>query len=213
MNNELEQEQKSFNPAEHLMNVGTKKKPRMYLEVKYRLVWLREQEPDAQITTEIVHLDLDKEVTAEVSEWDEALGKMVKVTKHGKGLVIMKATIKLPNGAIGTGTKMQNAAEFGEWLEKCETGAVGRALASLGLGTAATDEMSEGEGHIVDAPVDRKPSYDPDKPASAQQIDTANRLQKQLELPESNFDGLSFGDMATMIRDLNKRLQASKRAS
>ena len=109
-----------FDPSEHLMNVGTKKKPRMYLEVKYRLVWLREQEPDAQITTEIVHLDLDREVTAEVSEWDEALGKSVKVIKHGKGLVIMKATIKLANGAIGTGTKVENAAAFGDWLEKAE---------------------------------------------------------------------------------------------
>lgn len=60
-----------FQPSEHLMNVGTDKKPRMYLEVKYRLVWLREQEPDAQITTEILQLDLDREVSAEVSEWDD----------------------------------------------------------------------------------------------------------------------------------------------
>src|SRR5579884_1593905 len=137
-----------FNPSTHLMNVGTDKKPRMYLEVKYRLVWLREQEPDAQITTEIVHLDLDRDVQAEVFEWDEVQRKSVKVIKHGKGLVIMKATIKLANGAIGTGTKVENAAAFGDWLEKAETGAIGRALASLGYGTAATDEMSEGEGRV-----------------------------------------------------------------
>src|SRR5436190_1591668 len=144
-----------FQPSEHLMNIGTNKKPRMYLEVKYRLVWLREQEPDATIETEIIHMDLDKEVTAVVSEWDETQGKMVKVTKHGKGLVIFKATIKLPSGAIGTGTKMENAAAFGDFLEKAETGSIGRALASLGYGTAATDEMSEGEGRVVDAPVER----------------------------------------------------------
>ena len=203
-----------FQPSEHLMNVGTKKKPRMYLEVKYRLVWLREQEPDAQITTEIVHLDLEKEVTAEVSEWDEALGKMVKVTKHGKGLVIFKATIKLPNGAIGTGTKMENAAAFGDFLEKAESGAIGRALASLGYGTQFCEGESEADsGRIVDAPVERKPSYDPDKPCSSQQCDTAHRLQKQLGLSESNFDGLSFGDMANMIADLNKRLQQKRKAS
>src|SRR5947209_20604993 len=119
--------EKSFRPSEHLMNIGTQKKPRMYLETKYRLVWLREQEPDATIETEILHMDLDKEVTAVVSEWDETQGRMVKVTKHGQGLVIIKATVKLPSGAIGTGTKMQNGAEFSEWLEKCETGATGRA--------------------------------------------------------------------------------------
>jgi hypothetical protein len=157
---------------------------------------------------------LDREVTAEVFEWDEVQRKSVKVVKHGKGLVIMRATIKLPNGAIGTGTKVENAAAFGDWLEKCETGAIGRALAGLGFGTAATDEMSEGEGRVVDAPCERKaPAYDPDKPASAQQIDTCHRLQKQLGLPESEFDGLSFGDMAAMIQDLNKRLQQKRKAS
>ena len=47
----------------------------------------------------------------------------------------MKATVKLANGAIGTGTKMQNAAEFGEWLEKAEDGAtVGSASAGLRSG-------------------------------------------------------------------------------
>jgi hypothetical protein len=205
--------EKTFNPGEHLLNIGTDKKPRLYLEVKFRLVWLREQCPDAQITTEILQLDLDREVSAEVFEWDDQQRKSVKVTKHGKGLVIFKATIKLPNGAVATGTKMEVQPAFSDWLEKAETGSIGRALAGLGYGTAATDEMSEGEGHIVDAPVDRKPSYDPDKPCSPQQCDTANRLQKQLGLPESDFDGMCFGDMATMIADLNKRLQAKRKAS
>jgi len=116
------------------MNIGTANKPRMYLEVKYRLVWLREEHPEAEITTEIVHMDLEKEVSAEVSEWDEAQRKSVKVMRHAKGIVIFKATIKLPNGAIGTGTKCENAAAFGDFLEKCETGAIGRALSALGYG-------------------------------------------------------------------------------
>jgi hypothetical protein len=200
-----------FQSGDHLMNIGTANKPRMYLEVKYRLVWLREEHPEAQITTEIVHLDLDKEVSAEVSEWDDNLRKSVKVTKHAKGLVIFKATITLPNGAIGTGTKCENAAAFGDWIEKAETGSVGRALASLGFGTAATDEMSEGEGRVVDAPVERKPSYDPDKPCTEQQLQTICRLQRELGLTElASADGLSFGDCAAMLQDLNKRLQAKR---
>ncbi len=204
----------NFNPSEHLMNIGTQKKPRMYLEVKYRLVWLREEHPEATIETEIISLDLDREVTAIVSEWDEKQGKMVKVTKHGTGLVIFKATIKLPNGAIGTGTKMENAAAFGDYLEKAETGAIGRALASLGFGTAATDEMSEGEGHVVDAPVERKPSYDPNKPATESQLQTICKLQKELGLTElASVDGLTFGDCAAMLKDLQSRLQAKRKAS
>src|SRR5205807_4926442 len=136
---------------------------------------------DATIETEIIHIDLDKEVTAVVSEWDETQGKMVKVTKKGRGLVIFKATVRLPSGAMATGTKMENAAAFSDWVEKAETGSVGRALASLGYGTAATDEMSEGDGHPVDAPIERKaPTYDPDKPCSEQQLDTIDRLRAQL---------------------------------
>jgi len=203
-----------FNPSEHLTNIGTDKKPRMYLEVKHRLVWLREQCPDAEISTEILHLDLEKEVSAEVYEWDEAQRKSVKVVKHGKGLVIFKATIKLPSGAIGTGTKMENAAAFGDFLEKAETGSIGRALASLGYGTAATDEMSEGEGRVVDSPVERKPSYDPDKPCTEQQLATLDKLRAQLGMQSlASTDGLTFGDCASMLRDLNKRLQEQKKAS
>lgn len=204
----------NFNPSEHLMNIGTQKKPRMYLEVKYRLVWLREQEPDATIETEILSLDLDREVTAVVSEWDETQGKTVKVVKRGKGLVIFKATVRLPSGAMATGTKMENAAAFSDWLEKAETGAIGRALAGLGFGTAATDEMSEGEGRVVDAPVERKPSYDPDKPCTPSQISTIQKLQRELDLPElASIDGLSFGDCASMLQDLQKRLQQKRKAS
>lgn len=203
-----------FDPSQHLMNIGTANKPRMYLETKYRIVWLREQHPEATIETEILHLDLDKEVSAEVFEWDEQARKSVKVTKHGQGIVIMKATVKLPNGAIGTGTKMQNGAEFSEWLEKCETGCIGRALASLGLGTAATDEMSEGEGRVVDAPVERKPSYDPDKPCTEQQLDTIDKLRANLGMQSlASTDGLTFGDCASMLKDLNAQIQSKRKAS
>jgi hypothetical protein len=204
----------NFNPAEHLLNIGTNAKPRMYLEVKYRLVWLREQHPEAQISTEILHLDLDKEVSAEVFEWDEQQRKSVKVTKHGTGLVIFKATVKLPNGAVGTGTKMENAAAFGDWLEKAETGAIGRALASLGFGTAATDEMSEGDGRVVDAPVDRKPSYNADAPCTSQQLDTIDKLRANLGMQSlASTDGLTFGDCASMLKDLNAQIQSKRKAS
>jgi hypothetical protein len=204
-----------FDASEHLLNIGTDKKPRMYLEVKYRLVWLREQEPDAQITTEIVQLDLDRDVQAEVSEWDEVQRKNVKVIKHGKGMVIFKATIKLANGAIGTGTKMENAAAFGDFLEKAESGAIGRALASLGYGTQFCEGESEADsGRIVDAPCERKPSYDPDKPCTDSQVTTIQKLQRELGMTEiSNAEGLTFGDCAAMLQDLNKRLQTKRKAS
>jgi hypothetical protein len=219
-------EQKVFNPGEHLLNIGTDQKPRWYLEVKYRLVWLRELAPDAEITTEILTLDLDREVTAEVFEWDDAKRRTVKVTKHGKGLVIFKATVKLPSGAIGTGTKMENAAAFGDWLEKGESGAIGRALASLGYGTQFVGDELDEAGRIVDAPVDaqhkapqsnghqppqQERQQDPNAPASMQQLETVKKLQKLLGMEQTNLEGLPFSDVSSLIAELSKRLNEQKK--
>ena len=68
----------------------------------------------------------------------------------------MKATIKNKEGQIlAQGHKAENKASFSDYLEKAETGAIGRALALCGYGTQFTgDELDEGK-RIVDAPVKR----------------------------------------------------------
>jgi len=81
------------------------------------------------------------------------------------------------------------------------------------MGTAATDEMSEGEGRIVDAPVERTPRYDPDKPASDQQLATIAKLYRDLGQEPVDCSGMNFGDCAEMLRDLNKRVQQKRKAS
>jgi hypothetical protein len=98
-----------------------------YLEVKYRLVWFREERPEWSIETELVSTS-DKETLA-------------------------KATIKNPEGRImAMGHKFEDVKGFGDHKEKAETGAIGRALALLGYGTQfCADELDEGE-RIVDAP-------------------------------------------------------------
>jgi len=204
-----------FNPQEHLLNIGTANKPRLYLEVKYRLIWLREQEPDAQITTEMLHLDLEKEVSAEVSEWNQNTGRMEKVIKHAKGLVILKATVKLPSGAIGQGTKMENAAAFGDFLEKAESGAIGRALASVGFGTQFVGgDLDEG-GRIVDAPVERKVTQiDENRPSTPSQHTTIHKLRKELgHTTEMDLEGMTFADCAHLLSTLNGRLQMKRKGA
>ncbi len=195
-----------FNPSEHLLNIGSSNKPRMYLENKWRLVWLRETCPDATIETSILHLDLDREVTAEVSEWDEVQRKNVKVVKHGKGLVIFHAVVTLPTGASATGTKMENAAAFPDFLEKAETGSVSRALAALGFGTQFCDDLDEGD-RLADAPVTRpsRPDVDWNAPATMQQLDTIKKLQRAQGLSETDLDGITWGDAAEMLKSLQKR--------
>ena len=65
-----------------------------------------------------------------------------------------RAVVKDGKGGIATGTKSEKAASFPDFIEKAETGSIGRALAALGYGTQFAPELNE-EHRIVDAPVDR----------------------------------------------------------
>ena len=87
-------------------------------------------------------------------------------------------------------------------------------MAGLGFGTAATDEMSEGEGRVVDAPVERKvPTYDPDKPATESQFTTIAKLYRELGQEPMDCSGMSFGDCAALLKELQTRLQQKRKAS
>ena len=130
-----------FNPNEHIIQIKSDQAVRDYLPVQWRLVWFRSLCPEGTIVTEIIHLDLDRDTEEEIFVWNNEKRRSEKVVKHAKGLVIFKATVSDGKGAIATGIKMEKAASFSDWLEKAETGAIGRALAGLGYGTQFT-EMS-----------------------------------------------------------------------
>lgn len=149
-----EQRTRSFNPNEHLMQLKSKDGLKDYLPVQWRLVWFREQCPNGTIETEIVHLDLDKETEEEVFAWNNEKRRSEKVIKTARGIAVFRAVVKDGKGGVATGTKMEKAASFGDFLEKAETGAIGRALAALGYGTQFAPELNE-EHRIVDSPVER----------------------------------------------------------
>lgn len=103
---------------------------REYLEVKYRLVWFREEHPDWAIETELLSVTPD-------SAYARA------VIKDNEGRI------------IATSHKFETKRGFPDFIEKSETGAIGRALALIGFGTQfCADELDEGE-RIVDAPVEK----------------------------------------------------------
>lgn len=119
----------AFNPNEHMMNL----KGKDYLQVMWRLVWFREEKPLWSIEPEIIEMD-DTHAVFRAVVRDEA--GAVKCIGHGS----------------------ESKRDFGDYIEKAETKAVGRALAMLGYGTQFTaTELDEGE-RIVDSPVDRKAS-------------------------------------------------------
>jgi hypothetical protein len=147
-----------FNPSEHLMQIKSSQGSKDYLPVQWRLVWFREQCPQGTIVTEMVHLDMDKECEEEVSVWNAEKRRSEKVIRTGRGIAIFRATVTDGKGGSATGTKSEKACSFPDFIEKAETGAIGRALAGLEYGTQFVgDELDEAH-RIVDAPADVRTS-------------------------------------------------------
>lgn len=123
-----------------------------YLQVAHRLVWFREEKPDFRIETEFVTL----------------------IESHA----LAKATIRDQHGnIIATAHKREDAKHFPDFIEKSETGAIGRALALIGYGTQFAPELDE-EDRIVDSPLERKavkPTPQAVKPAQAKPIQQAKQ--------------------------------------
>lgn len=156
-----------FNPHEHLIEIKNSKGKALYLEVKWRLCWFREACPNGTIETEMVLLDLDRETEEETYAWNSETRRSEKIIKRAPGLAIFRATVKDGNGGIATGTKTEKAASFGDFVEKAETGAIGRALAALGYGTQFAPELEEGH-RIVDSPVEPR-TQQRQQPSQAEQ--------------------------------------------
>jgi len=154
-NGQVEQPQnvRPFNPNEHLMQIKNKGSATDYLPVQWRLVWFRSLCPNGTIETEIVHLDLDRETEEETFAWNSETRRSEKVVKRAPGFAVFRAVVKDGRGGMAMGTKSEKAASFPDFLEKAETGAIGRALAALGYGTQFTGEEFDERHRIVDAPV------------------------------------------------------------
>ena len=86
-----------------------------YLDVKWRLLWLRKEHPDAEIVTELV--------------------------QHDPQMAIFKATVTVPTGGKATGYGSETASDFPDFIEKAETKAIGRALNALGYGAQFGDTL------------------------------------------------------------------------
>ena len=114
----------TFNPKDYVMDMRGKD----YLEVKWRIVWFRDEHPRGSITTDLISTDP----------------------------IVVKATVSDEEGRVfGTGfgtPKMQGVAKARPF-EGAETAAIGRALAVAGYGTQFTGE-DEGE-HLADSPVEK----------------------------------------------------------
>jgi hypothetical protein len=127
----------TFDPNAHMIQLRGKGGMTDYLPVAARIAWFRERHPDGHIAIE-AHT-----ITEQIA--------------------IFHARVSVPDAGSAEGWGSETPRDFGDFIEKASTKALGRALLALGFGTMqAGDELNEGE-RIADAPVERpKPSKQPD---------------------------------------------------
>jgi hypothetical protein len=147
---------RAFNPSEHLIQIRSGQTSKDYLPVQWRLVWFRSIFPQGEIETQMLQLDMDRETEEETFVWNAERKRSEKVIKQAKGFCLFHAVVKDGVGGMATGTKSEKAASFPDFIEKAETGSIGRALAALGFGTQFCGDEWEESHRIVDAPVDRQ---------------------------------------------------------
>lgn len=175
-----------FNPQEHLTIVDGA----AYLEVKWRLVWLRETHPDATIETEMAESSRDH--------------------------AIFKASVRLPNGASATGWGSEYREQFHNFIEAAETKAIGRALAALGFGTQFAGELGTDAGSVglSDAPVQlRAITDDSQQPYTvAAELEPTERqrklidvLRSQLALSPDDLDELAVEHGGAPMKSIGRK--------
>jgi hypothetical protein len=154
--------EKTFEPGKYLRNF----RGRDYLEVKWRVVWLRSEHPDATIETELV--------------------KQSPPSARGEpGIAIFRARVALPGAGEASGWGSETSTDFRDYIEKAETKALGRALAALGYGTQFCEDFTfsdaEREEAASAATGNGKPAAPPEKRlASEPQIKAIYALARDM---------------------------------
>ncbi len=114
-----------------------KLKGKDYLQVAHRIQWFNEEAARFRVDTDFLQISEERSV---------ARAKVTVFDKDGQEL------------KYATATKQESKKDFPDFIEKSETGAIGRALALLGYGTQfALSELDEGD-RLADSPVTKPAS-------------------------------------------------------
>lgn len=138
-----------FNPRDHIRQIRGKGGTADYLDVKHRIAWFRSEWPDGTIETQHIEITDQRAIFRAEARKVKAGGEVF---------------------GTATGYGSETPGDFGDFIEKAETKAIGRALAALGFGTQHIPDDGE---RIVDAAVEtsavtsaeRRPPPQPPRPA------------------------------------------------
>lgn len=114
----------NFDPTKHFRKLrgrGKDGKDGDYLDVKWRVLWFRTENPEGIIETRLLS--------------HETVGNTREAVFH--------CIVTIPGGGVAHAHGSETKTDFGDYLEKAETKAIGRALENLGYGTAAASEDPE----------------------------------------------------------------------
>ncbi len=168
----------TFNASDKITNIRGKE----YLEVKWRIVWFRDEHPGGSIETAIASTDP----------------------------LIMSATVKDETGRIlgmGHGSPKTQGVSAGRPFEGAETAAIGRALAHAGFGTQFTGE-DEGE-HLADSPVQQRDQQNgkkrPLEPQALKTLLARKVLEYQGKEASPQFRGFVAGALSSCLNDDRER--------
>lgn len=173
MNERVSSTAKPFEPSRYLIKLPRRARQADgswattdtdYLEVKWRLLWLRTEHPEATVETDLI--------------------------SHVAETALFRARVGIPESGSATGWGHESAADFGDYVEKAETKALGRALAALGYGTQFCEDFDFTQGdeqRLVDAPVDRSRMHGDGKPT-----DMRLHASGSSSVPESADRGQGF---------------------
>lgn len=107
-----------------------------YLQVPWRVLWMREEHPAWTIRT------------------------LIDVNSDHTGCIATAEIIDESGRLLATAHKYEDQKGFQDFIEKSETGAIGRALALCGYGTQFAPELSE-EARLADSPLEKKKETPP----------------------------------------------------
>lgn len=120
-----------------------KLKGKDYMMVAHRIVWFNEEAASFDMQSEYLVLTEERAVIKAVVRLYDKDGKLLKQ---------------------GIGTKSETKKDFPDFIEKAETGAIGRAITMMGFGTAyALADLDEGQ-RIIDSPITNDVRTAPQKP-------------------------------------------------